>query len=265
VLVSQQAEKSRFRTLGEISTLIAHDLSSPLHVIRFCVDELKTDPRKIEKADYLNQLTQNVESCENLINSLRARFKNKVEEKSNASFMEVHAYVVPLLKTQFHTEQFQSISFEVDPVLNSFSFDLPQIDLVHILDNLYRNSVENLLGNSVSQPKISVKCHSVSEGSVQIAITDNGTGLSKEKFEQLTEFQFMKSSSDVQGLGLRLTRRMIELNGGSLEISAPLNPEAKGTTYILTLKTAVNVSVQSGLMTRVEGDEYLQTNRLSGS
>lgn len=235
-VVFQEADKSRYRALGEMSALIAHDLSGPLHVAQFCVERLNENPGMISDPRYLGQLSTNLGRAIELITSLRARVKNPSSNVAGVKFFDAHHHVLRLLETQFASLGYKSIFFQVDPRLENSQFDLQRVDLIHILDNLYRNSVQNLLTNAVEQPRISIALKRQAERYVEVWISDNGTGLSREAFHNFTAFRFAQGGTAQfqEGLGLRLTRRLVELNTGDLTWIDPI--ENRGTTFCLRLR-----------------------------
>lgn len=237
--VFQVVEKSRYHALGEMSALIAHDMTSSLHVIHFCVNELKSNPDQIRDPNYVLHLSTNVSRVLDLIDSLRARLKNSNVESLQTNFIDAHQHVLRILSTQYTANQFQSIEFNLDSNLRDLKLKLSRVDLIHILENLYRNSIENFLSHSVPNPKVSVQfSEPMLSNEIQFLISDNGTGLNESQFEELTAPVFTKTSSlQFAGLGLKLIRRLTEINGGTLSI-LPNEPDQQGTTFLLRLKSA---------------------------
>lgn len=238
--VFRQTELSRYHALGEISALIVHDLSSPLHVIHFCTEQLKENPEFIKDPRYLNQLTLNGTRSLELIDSLRTYLKNQ-NQKSNSlmtPFGDAHQNVMRLLETQFSTQGFHQIQIDLDPKLAKSDVNLTPADLMHILLNLYSNSIKNLLTHKIQNPKITVRLHKKESHWVQIYIQDNGTGLTQEHFDQLTDNTLFPSGKTRNSLGLRLIRRLIENQGGQLSVVSQSEQE-KGTLFSLRFKTDV--------------------------
>jgi signal transduction histidine kinase len=235
VLITQEAEKSRFRALGEMSALVAHDLASPMHFIQFCVDQLEDDPSPEKLQKYIGRLSQNTTKAIQLIDSIKARLKNPSNQPQGSNFVQTHTNVLRLLTMQFFEKDFRRIQFVLDSRLESIHTIMSQVDLTHVLDNLYRNSVKNLLDHSIHNPTIQVQVAALDTRSIEIRICDNGTGLSHERFEELTAYRYTQSETNRlhQGLGLRLTRRLIEYQGGQLKIIT--DPDAIGTTYQMIL------------------------------
>ena len=235
--VFYQTEESRYRALGELSALIVHDLSAPLHVIHFCTEQVKENPDILRNPRYIDQLTVNGARSLELISSLKAYLKDGKFKSAGVAFAEAHQRVIRLLETQFHTQGFSKVQINTEPNALPIKVDVPKADLIHVLMNLYGNSLLNLLENSIPEPKIQVTMVELTEQQVTYSIADNGTGLSAKRFEELTAFSFLPDAqnSSRDGLGLRLVRRLVERNRGSLFAVDP-GPGESGSRFHLTLK-----------------------------
>lgn len=237
--VYQEVDKSRFRMLGEISGLVAHDLMGPLHVVRFCVEELQEDPKKAMDPQFMAHLSSNITRPIELLDSLRARLKNpSIETSTWTPFLDAHNHVTKLLGTQFHSKGFSRIQFHLDPRLDQIRVRIPRMDLTQILDNLYRNCVDNLLQNQIASPEIRIsltdKAAPADDKTTTILISDNGTGLTRSRFQNLTQYSFLSHSRDHgKSLGLKLTCRLVELNGGELNVVT--TSKSEGTVFELKM------------------------------
>jgi signal transduction histidine kinase len=219
--VFHEAERSRYETLGEISGLVAHDLSSPLLVTNYCLEELRRKYPGEDDAIYFEQMQLNVSQAIKLVTSLRARLKNTPDTNTESSFQEVHQHVWRLLETQFGARGLARVTLDLDPAVMLLKCGLPQMDLMHILDNLYRNSLANLLDNKIENPRISVCCELAEGDWASIVIADNGTGIKEEQFTAFTNMERYIPAVQGPSLGLRLIRRLIEQHGGAMELLTP--------------------------------------------
>jgi signal transduction histidine kinase len=212
------SEQSRFRALGETSGLIVHDLGAPLQVVAFCAEQIVEDPSRAQNPRYVEQLQQNIQRALDLIQSWRAYLKNQKTNEQNAGLDDAFSHVKKLLATQIEPFQYNSVRLEFDAKLKSVSLKIPRAELIHILVNLLSNSFNNLIQNQISDAVITLKQVELDDGAIVLSITDNGTGLKPEVFEQLTAFQFLPRQNERSrgGMGLRLVRRLIEQNGGGL-------------------------------------------------
>jgi signal transduction histidine kinase len=185
-LVLSESEKSRYQALGEISGLIAHDLSAPMHGIQYCFNEIKEHSLPESLRPYLNQMELNINQGVDLIAALRARLKNSSSASCNSNLKLVHEHVIRLFHTQFGLPLMNKIKFELDNRLGLIKLAIPRIDLIQILDNMYRNSIKNLSESNTPNPFIKISLIQLNESRVKISIADNGTGLTAEDFHDMT-------------------------------------------------------------------------------
>lgn len=242
--VLHQTDESRFKALGEISGLVAHDLATPLQVIQYCADEIDENPGLAQEVRYRKQLSANVSRAIELINSLRAYLKNPTGPSTGTVFLEAHEYVVQLIRTRYRGKTLVNhVQFSLDPRLEGLTLSISRIELVHILDNLYKNSIENMLSNDIPSPEISVSLKTRDASWVELGIRDNGTGLSVKRFEELTATQYipLRSHDFNDGLGLRLIRRLAERNRGGLGVVDGAE-DREGTSFVLRLESAVSAT-----------------------
>jgi signal transduction histidine kinase len=243
--VFRQTEQSRYLAIGEMAALLVHDLSSPMHVMRFCLDELREDPSKFSNPKYIQFLTRAEQQCSEMVGSLKAYVRNPDDKKKIIQFGEAYKDIYSILKVQFHTRGLSKINFEIDPTLETLLIKVNRTDFMQILLNLLQNSVANMLDHNAENPKIAISLEATQSLNSQDAIlfiTDNGTGLSPQEFERLTAMMhdYQGSTDGRKGLGMRLIRRLVERYGGDLSVLQPSAgvgtcfrlklPKEKGTT-----------------------------------
>lgn len=115
-------------------------------------------------------------------------------------------------------------------------------------------AVVNIVGNAVKYSPtgshISITANS-SENQVTIRIQDNGIGISKENLPFIFEdFYTIKSNQDVEkgsGVGLALTRRILEAHEGTISVESELG---KGSTFELCLPVVKELSAELNQMTK---------------
>jgi len=106
----------------------------------------------------------------------------------------------------------------------------------------------NLIGNAIKftneRGKILIKTKLVNEG-LNIHIIDNGIGISKDNiqrlftpFQQFNQSQLMKPAGT--GLGLYLTKKLVELLGGNISVKSE---EGKGSDFFFTILTHLDNSI----------------------
>jgi len=103
----------------------------------------------------------------------------------------------------------------------------------------------NLLSNAVKYNKaggnIRIKCDTTNHQQVRISVSDSGAGLSQEQqavlFEPFERLDADKKAIPGTGIGLALSKRLVELMGGSIGVESELG---KGSTFWIELTSVVN-------------------------
>ena len=107
-----------------------------------------------------------------------------------------------------------------------------RIHIRKVLLNLVYNGIESMQIAKVPLPAITVTVRTIKEKKVaQITIQDNGPGIKHEDIERLFE-PFFTSKKGGVGMGLAISRSLIEMNGGQLWVDPDEGP---GATFHLTL------------------------------
>lgn len=231
-----RAEQTRITALGEISALVVHDLGTPLHVISFCAMQIKERAREVPDPRYLDQLMENVVRSVELVESLRTYLRNGEGNQKGCVFIDAFYHAERVLRSQIGDKNFSKVKRIIDSeIKGSVRVRMAQADLVHVLHNLLANAYEILLKSNVEEAKFSVNLAEMDNRHVTLLISDNGSGLSQEKFDQLTsdEYREEKDLAPRTGLGLRLIRALVERYGG--ELSLVRGASNKGTTFRLKL------------------------------
>jgi two-component system sensor kinase FixL len=110
-----------------------------------------------------------------------------------------------------------------------------RIHVQKVLLNLLHNGIEVMQEVGVPLPSITVTVRTIKDESVaQVTIQDNGPGIKKEHFHRLFE-PFFTTKAEGIGMGLAVSRSLIEANGGQLWVDPQEGP---GATFHLTLPFA---------------------------
>ena len=113
------------------------------------------------------------------------------------------------------------------------------VDVVEGDERRVRQVIFNLLSNAVkftpSGGIVDVSAYRV-DGEVRVAVTDTGPGLAPEDHERIFE-EFQQTETGIHqregtGLGLALSRQLVELHGGRIWVDSEVG---KGSTFVFTL------------------------------
>jgi signal transduction histidine kinase len=125
-----------------------------------------------------------------------------------------------------------------DGVRIALSADL-DVDTVKGDERRIRQVIFNLLSNAVkftpAGGAVAVKAAQV-DGEVQVSVADTGPGIASEDCERIFE-EFQQTEAGIEqhegtGLGLALSKRLVELHGGRIWVESE---PGKGSTFVFTL------------------------------
>lgn len=130
----------------------------------------------------------------------------------------------------------------------SFNVERESIDSTHVMADVQRlkQVAINLLSNGVKYNReggrVDISCESTPQGNTRILFKDTGRGISPEDMEKLfTPFQRLDADSqsiEGSGLGLVLSRNLVEAMGGTLTMESVVG---EGSTFIIELPTATSL------------------------
>ena len=89
------------------------------------------------------------------------------------------------------------------------------IHLQQVILNLALNGIDAMLGSMLRERKIVLKPAMVGESTVEVSVSDSGSGIPPDKLEGIFE-PFVTTKQQGSGLGLAIARAIIEMHGGRL-------------------------------------------------
>ena len=241
----ERAEVERLVLVGQLAAGVAHEVNNPLAFVKsnlcFLAQELEREvaPGREELFDVLAETQQGVLRIQQIIADLR-RFSREAGRSPEPGRPE-EAMQEALRLASLRLHSLGGVVLEVDDALPTVQ--LGQRQLVQVLVNLLLNAADAVESATPSRRAcIVLKAWQV-EGSVRVAVEDNGTGISEEVRARLfTPFFTTKPPGKGTGLGLALCREYVCQAGGTLV--AENRPEG-GARFILSLPVA-SASAVSG-------------------
>jgi len=222
----------------EFVSMASHELKSPLNAVKnflwLAINKGKEEPAKMD--DYLHVAFKATEQVLFLVNDLLD--VSRIESgriQLNIESVNLLDLVTETGKIYENLLQEKSLTFaiEIDPAL-SVKADMPR------LTEIFSNFISNAIKYSI-QGGITVKA-SVAGDMVTCSVIDTGVGISKEdqaklfdKFSRLKNNMKELANVEGTGLGLYITKKLIELMGGTNGIDSEVG---KGSTFWFTIPKA---------------------------
>ncbi len=216
----------RVMTIGQLTASIAHEVTQPLTGIitnsSTCLRMLKSDPPNIEGArETAQRAIRDGNRASEVITRLRTLFYKKQTIVEPFDLNEAVREVVALLSSQFQNEGV-TLKLNLSPAAPSVNGD--RVQLQQVILNLLRNAADAMTGVADRPRRIVIKTEQQDQA-VRFSVSDSGIGFSPETAGQLFQ-PFYTTKSDGMGVGLSVSRTIIEAIHGRLWASANDGPGA---------------------------------------
>jgi two-component system sensor kinase FixL len=234
-LQAELVHVSRLLAMGEMASTLAHEINQPLSAIahllagsrRLLQRGREEDRPKVEEA--MDKAAAQALRAGEIIHRMRAFVSRGDSERAVESLPKIieEASALALIGAREHRVH---VRFQLDPGAGLIFADRVQIQ--QVLLNLIRNAMEAVQQSPTRELLISTR---VSDpGTALVSVADTGCGISDEIGDQLFK-PFMTTKAHGMGVGLSISRSIIESHGG--QIWAEANPQG-GTIFQFTLPLA---------------------------
>jgi PAS domain S-box-containing protein len=231
---AREAAEDASRAKSEFLSRMSHELRTPMNAILGFAQLLKLDDLTPDQLDSVNYILQGGRHLLNLINEVldiarieEGRMSLSLEPTPLGDALQASLDLVGPMAAQ------RNIVLHID---------MPGESGPHVLADRQRfNQVLlNLLANAIKYNhkggSVTVSCREIKGGRLRIAVTDTGPGIPAEKLGLLfTPFERLgaeQSDIDGTGLGLSLSKRLVEAMGGTIGVDSEVG---KGSTFWLEL------------------------------
>jgi len=233
---AELAHVTRLRTMGELAASIAHEVSQPLGAIvnngNFCVrlaDATRASPYEAREA--LLEIVRDANRASAIIGRIRAMTQRSTPEKTPLNVRDLVFDVLALARRELDRNR-----IAVRPDLAE---DLPcvsgdRVELQQVLLNLVMNGIEAMSREEDERRVLTIsgaRDDLDGKGAVRIAVQDYGVGLRPGAMDRLFD-AFYSTKPNGIGMGLRISRTIVEAHGGRLWATANAGP---GATFLCAL------------------------------
>ena len=235
--VRQQREElahlTRVSTMGELAASLAHELNQPLTAIlsnaqaaqRF----LAANPTEVaEVREILKDITQDNRRASEVIRRLRDLVKKGELEVTALDLGGVVRDVMLLIHSDAVLHNV-SVSLELDAGLPKVRAD--KVQLQQVILNLLLNAFHAMKDCPLDGRRVVLRTEPDGDHRVSVAVRDRGVGLRSDELDKIFQ-PFYTTKSDGLGMGLAISRSIIEAHGGRLWAE---NNSDRGATFYFTV------------------------------
>jgi PAS domain S-box-containing protein len=219
----QLVRREKLAVLGQMSGGIAHELRQPLAVISNAVYFLQAAQPNANPTtqEYLGLINAELQTADHIITDLLSFARARVAEKEPVAV----ATVVEQTLARNPAPAGIAVQVALPPDLPPVYVDPRQLG--QVLNNLIANAYQAMPRGG----QLALTAAPAATGFVSLAVADTGDGIAPENLPKLFEPLFTTKTKGI-GLGLTITKMLVEANGGAIEV---MSQAGKGSTFTLCL------------------------------
>jgi PAS domain S-box-containing protein len=221
---------NRVSMMGELAASLGHEINQPIAAAainaRACSRWLQRHPPQIgEAGQAVSRIVNDLDRAAGIIDRNRSLYRRGTPQREVIDLNEIIRQMVIMLRDTANRQSI-SIRTDLDAALPTTTADRVQVQ--QVLMNLMLNGIEAMKDQSGELTVISKRTE---EGRLSISVSDSGIGLPHEEPERIFE-AFFTTKPQGTGMGLSISRRIIESHGGRLWATANAG---RGATFQFTL------------------------------
>jgi len=228
-LEAELAHINRVNTLGEMAASLAHEIKQPIAAAitsaNSCLEWLAHEPPNLDRARAAAaRIDKYGNRAAEIIDRIRSFYKKSPPQRELVDVNGIVEEMLTLLKGEANR---YSVAMRTELAADLPKIMVDRVQLQQVFMNLMLNAMEAMKD---SGGELTVQSE-LQDGHLQFSVSDTGVGLPVEKRDQMFS-AFFTTKPQGSGMGLAITRSIVESHGGQLWASAN---SAAGATFNFTL------------------------------
>lgn len=226
--VAENSQKDK-TTLKDSLSDISHQIKTPITSILIMLDNILSDENMPEdiKKDFIKDIKRKIVNIKFLVESI---LKLSKIDSNSIKFIKKEVFIKDIINEAVKNVSMLSELKNIEIIVLGDDSIKTICDLkwqVEAITNILKNCIEH----SYENKKIYIN-YNQNNMYTELKIEDNGTGIDAKDLPHIFErfYKGKNSSSDSVGIGLALSKSIIESNNGYIQVDSKLN---KGTTFII--------------------------------
>ena len=222
-------QSSKMAAVGQLAAGIAHEIRTPLGIIRNYTYLLKREEEDSDRKEAIDTIEQSVARANKIIDNL-LNFSRLSDNKVHN--IQVKEFISNLYDLNQKALKQKHIDFKLN-VESDLEVNLYSESLKHILLNLFSNAIDAMKEGGILNAKAFI-----SNDNLIIEISDTGAGMDeKTQMHLFDPFYTTKQASKGTGLGLFIVYNEVQKMEGTIRVESKLS---EGSKFIVTLPTKIH-------------------------
>ena len=230
------ARTNRVTTMGELTASLAHEVNQPIAAAatdaNTCLRWLARDQPDLEEARAAaSRVVKDAARAAEIMSRIRSLFKKEVSQRELVDMHEIIREMVALMSgeaARYSISVWAELSAELPQVMGD------RVQLQQVLMNLMMNSIE-AMKDADGPRELIVRSQQTEDDQLVVSISDTGIGLPSQRADQIFN-AFFTTKPHGTGMGLRISRSIIESHGGRLWAA---NNSPRGACFAFALPTKI--------------------------
>lgn len=221
-------EAEHLSAIGQLSSSIAHEIRNPLNYISLCIDHIKEkyrpgNPEQSEAfANLISGMKQEIHRLDKLVNDFLDYGRPLKLNLQNAKMADVLAEIMEIMKVKAGSDKIN--------IIENYEF-LPELMMDReLIKTCFINVIANALQAMPDGGILALRTRQL-DGRFVLQVSDTGLGISRENLARVFE-PFFTTKNNGLGLGLAITKRVMEEHGGKIDF---VSEEGRGSEVTLSI------------------------------
>jgi len=241
-LTNDLEHASRLSVMGEMAAGVAHELHQPLAAIanyaNGCRYRLKDGRLAGEDlSDVLGRIDGECQRAGSIVRRIRDFIEKREPLRRPVDINEVVQDAMELVQSNLKQ---RNVRFEVAYGEKLQQIKVDPVQITQVVLNLLLNAVEAMDEAHSEHRRVDIETRAIDENRIGVSVSDNGPGIPAEQREHIFE-QFVTTKSGGLGLGLSISRSIVERHGGKLEYDSNSDGGATFRFSIPTLEASLHI------------------------
>jgi signal transduction histidine kinase len=235
-LETELAHTNRVSMLGEMAASLAHEIKQPIAATiasaNSCIEWLTREPPNLDRARAAaSRIDMYGSRAAQIIDRVRSLYKKSPPHRELVDANGIILEMLALLESEANR---YSITMRTELAAEMPEIIVDRVQQQQVFMNLMLNAIEAM---EDSGGELTVKSE-LQDGQLQFSVSDTGVGLPAEKMDEIFS-AFFTTKSQGSGMGLAISRSIVESHGGRLWATSN---DGRGATFHFTLPILVTES-----------------------